>query len=99
MIEPTDEMVTALLGEVSLIEGEPRAAVAAVLAIVARDHCLERRGHVFHPLRKWPINRGGLHPHYCVSCSDGHAKGSGCINCRQTGYDQTPWPNCQECKP
>lgn len=37
MIEATDEMVRALLGEVSLIDGEPRAAVAAVLAIVERN--------------------------------------------------------------
>lgn len=100
MIEPTDEMVQAFarvfftnpLGE------DVRAGLAAVLAIVARDHCLEAKGHVYHPLaREWPLNCGGMHPHYCASCSDGHAKGDGCINCRQTGYDQTPWPNCGAC--
>lgn len=30
------------------------------------------------------------HLHICVSCSDGTAPGPGCINCRDTGMDQTP---------
>lgn len=48
---------------------------------------------------EWPNGRGGKHPHYCVTCSDGETQGPGCINCRSTGFDQTPWPNCQECTP
>ncbi|MFI5895701.1 hypothetical protein ACIA5D_36960 [Actinoplanes sp. NPDC051513] len=30
------------------------------------------------------------HAHVCVSCSDGIQPGAGCINCRNTGMDQTP---------
>lgn len=31
------------------------------------------------------------HAHACVTCSpDGRQPGPGCINCRQTGWDQTP---------
>jgi len=71
----------------------------AELAIVGRDRCMERRGHVYHPLaRKWPSGRGGSHPHYCVSCSDGEVQGPGCDSCRSTGMDQTPWPRCEECR-
>lgn len=94
-------------GEVDL--DDMKVALAAVLTIVERDYVIERRcPHGSHPARcgpcrfdavKWPLNCGGMHPHYCVSCSDGHAKGDGCINCRQTGYDQTPWPNCAGCAP
>jgi hypothetical protein len=75
------------------------AAIGDVLAIVERDYDVQRRTSHGWPARVWPLNRGALHPHYCVSCSDGHAKGDGCINCRQTGYDQTPWPTCEGCKP
>jgi hypothetical protein len=75
-----------------------RAGLAAVLAIVERDRCLQPRGHVFHPLRNWPPGRGGSHPHYCVSCSTGAAPGAGCGNCRSTGMDQTPWPDCADCR-
>lgn len=70
MIEPTDEMVTAFMRAAAetpvQVAGREllnaRAGLAAVLAIVARDHCLERRGHVFHPLAKdqspkWRCNR------------------------------------------
>ena len=74
-------------------------ALTAVLALVERDYDVQRRMAHGWPARVWPLNRGALHPHYCVTCSDGHAMGPGCINCRQTGYDQTPWPNCQECQP
>lgn len=138
MIEPTDEMLAAFLAEARpsrlWADGDPdwRAGLAAVLAVVARDRCLEAAGHVWHPLarpvtdpclcgadlgppwdstphqkggrgcrgaRQWPSGRGGSHPHFCVSCSDGETAGPGCINCRQTGFDQTPWPDCPECKP
>lgn len=36
-----------------------------------------------------------FHNHVCSTCSPDHINpGSGCINCRQTGYDQTPCVNC-----
>lgn len=35
------------------------------------------------------------HKHYCLVCSDGRKPGPGCINCRSTGYDQTPCLDCQ----
>lgn len=68
------------------------------LAAIERDRCLQPRGH--RPLRKptWLPGRGANHPHYCVSCSDGETQGPGCINCRQTGMDQTPWPHCEGCR-
>lgn len=113
MIEPTDEMVTAAaeVAEEEMIrrlgrdlgtihrDDIIRAILKAGLAIVERDWCLERRGHVYHPLakRQWPTGRGGSHPHFCVSCSDGETAGPGCGNCRSTGMDQTPWPSCGEC--
>lgn len=117
MIEPTDEMVEAfrvawhekavelVASGATSIDGSlaTRAGLAAVLAILARDRCMERRGHVHHPLRKrtptWLPRRGANHPHFCVSCSDGDGQGPGCINCRRTGMDQTPWPHCKECAP
>lgn len=35
--------------------------------------------------------------HVCVSCSPRpDVPGPGCINCRQTGYDQTPCVKCSE---
>lgn len=101
MIDPTDEMYEALFdaGEASGGEFASKEDVmrglAAVLAIVERDWCVEPRGHVDHPL--WPSGRGGSHPHFCVSCSHGGSRGLGCHNCRQTGFDQTPWPDCREC--
>jgi hypothetical protein len=119
VIEPTDEMVEAFRA----VEGtggwgrnDPREAVraglAAVLAIVARDRCMEASGHDdplrhvepsvedwdWAPPKGWPSGRGGSHPHYCVSCSDGETQGPGCLNCRQTGMDQTPWPRCEGCR-
>jgi hypothetical protein len=109
VIEPTDEMRTTAYRTAREWAVQHRhalpddrmldSALAAVLAIAARDRCMERRGHVFHPLdRKWPAGRGGSHPHYCVGCSDGEAPGPGCGDCRSTGMDQTPWPQCQECR-
>lgn len=100
MIEPTDEMVEAFDGPKSS-NAWVREGLRSVLAIVERDRCMERRGHVYHPLARpqWPSGRGGQHPHYCVSCSDGETAGPGCGNCRQTGMDQTPWPSCEGCKP
>lgn len=113
MIEPTTEMVRAfaaaadarcedLIDEgvtlTTLDEGTViRAGLAAVLAIVERDRCMERKGHVYHPLAKSKPGRGVNHPHYCVSCSNGETRGPGCMNCRQTGFDQTPWPTCEGC--
>jgi hypothetical protein len=74
------------------------AGLAAVFALVERDYCLEPPGHASRsPRPKWPLGRGGSHPHYCVSCSDGVDEGPGCMNCRWTGMDQTPWPNCEAC--
>lgn len=104
MIEPTDEMrATAFraartwAAEYGHSQPDDRMLLAALAD--ARDRCMERRGHVFHPLvkPKWPSGRGGQHPHFCVSCSDGETAGPGCINCRSTGMDQTPWPDCEEC--
>jgi len=37
---------------------------------------------------------GSDHRHFCLVCSDGNSPGPGCINCRQTGMDQTPCLNC-----
>lgn len=73
------------------------AAIKDVLAIYARGRCLAPAGHVYHPLAKPKSGRGVLHPHYCLSCSDGEGKGAGCGNCRQTGFDQSPWPDCAGC--
>lgn len=106
MIEPTDEMVAVFRDAwMRSMQTDPstddpeavadRAGLAAVLALVERDYCLERKGHVYHPLTK--PGRGVNHPHFCLSCSNGETRGPGCINCRQTGFDQTPWPDCREC--
>jgi hypothetical protein len=36
-----------------------------------------------------------FHNHVCATCSpDGIHGGAGCINCRNTGYDQTPCVDC-----
>lgn len=113
MIEPTDEMIRAYEAAAAeefnwiAVRGS-RRGLAAVLAVVARDRCLAPAGHVHvepsvedwdwtPPKREWPPGRGGKHPHYCVSCSDGEKAGPGCGICRSTGFDQTPWPNCGRC--
>ena len=100
-IEPTTEMLNAYEIAAERALGAPTqgslAGLAAVLAIVERDRCMQQRGH--DRPREWPDGVGGKHPHHCASCSRDGKPGPGCINCRQTGYDQTPYPNCQECKP
>jgi hypothetical protein len=51
-LEPTDEMVAAFerfMTDVTPEVGQTRNALAAVLSIVARDRCMEARGHVYHP--------------------------------------------------
>lgn len=60
VIEPTDEMRRAYEQAAAEEWGWIAArssgqGLAAVLAIVARDHCMERRGHVYHPLRAVPV--------------------------------------------
>jgi hypothetical protein len=65
VIEPTEEMKRAFReaqarrAEELVAEGALLGAhdildrgLAAVLAIVERDHCMEPRGHVYHPLRR-----------------------------------------------
>jgi hypothetical protein len=57
VIEPTDEMIYAFAGEPEITATDAhaiRVGLAAVLAIVDRDRCPERRGHVWHPLDKTP---------------------------------------------
>jgi hypothetical protein len=102
VIEPTDEMVQLVYERIDFWNHGSdgiREGLVDVFALVERDYDVRDRTSHGWPARVWPLNRGALHPHYCVTCSDGHAMGPGCINCRQTGYDQTPWPNCQECRP
>jgi hypothetical protein len=109
VIEPTDEMVEAYgravwstprsKSDAETTRARRRAGLAAVLAIVERDRCMQPRGHAQHvPRQPRPDGRGSSHPHFCVTCSDGEAAGRGCINCRLTGMDQTPWPRCEECR-
>jgi hypothetical protein len=95
MIEQTDEMVqvaeeAAHDHGVFLHDHQSKAILTAVLALVERDNDVR-------PHRKPKPGRGVSHPHYCLSCSDGETKGAGCMNCRQTGFDQTPWPTCGGC--
>lgn len=57
MIELTDEMIYAFAGEPEITATDAhaiRVGLAAVLAILDRDRCPERRGHVWHPLDKAP---------------------------------------------
>lgn len=35
-----------------------------------------------------------FHNHVCGMCSDGIHQGRGCVNCRNTGMDQSPCLNC-----
>lgn len=107
MIEVTDEMVTAAaeVAEDEMVrrlgrdlgtlhrDDIIRAALKAALAIVERDWNMQPNPNA----RKSRPGRGVNHPHYCLSCSNGEAKGPGCMNCRQTGFDQTPWPSCAGC--
>lgn len=88
MIKLTSEMQQAFLdarSEADRREGPSTAYVAglaAVLAIVERDH-------VMRPRRAAMVR--DPHAHVCISCSpDGSRPGAGCGNCRQTGFDQTP---------
>lgn len=106
MIDPTAEMVIAAWDalpvsaqDAGLIDlDDMRVVLAAVLAIVERDWNMQPRPDGSHlHRREWPSGRGGKHPHFCVSCSDGEVPGPGCDNCRSTGMDQTPWPTCEEC--
>lgn len=104
MIEPTDALRRAYVDAWDP-NADPDelmdARLLAVLAELSRDYCLQRKGHVWNPSDRrppqWPPGRGAKHPHYCVSCSNGETPGPGCINCRSTGYDQTPRPDCEEC--
>lgn len=44
---------------------------------------------------EWQHRKKYFHNHVCASCSpDGRRPGIGCMNCRNTGMDQTPCPNC-----
>lgn len=83
MIEPTDEMMQAFdagytTQDPNAIRPIPsvRAGLAAVLAIVERDRCMERRGHVFHPLAKrnqpLPLSVGRIQS-YCGRVERPHA--------------------------
>jgi hypothetical protein len=105
MTEVTDQMVAAFEGVwwsrpvISAHQGVDdrdrqaiRGGLAAALTVVERDRCLKPSGHVFHPLaHPAPKDPRAPHSHVCVSCSpDASAPGPGCVNCRQTGWDQTP---------
>lgn len=62
MIEPTDEMLDAYVDAADPwddTDGQARARIAAVLAIVGRDRCMEPRGHVWHPLDMTPPTPAG----------------------------------------
>lgn len=75
MIEPTGEMVFAAEREVGIFgyllsDSQKRKVVAAVLAIVERDRCMEPAGHAWHPLAKRaPVmhlaTKGDAHMHCC----------------------------------
>lgn len=62
MIALTAEMRAAAARRMGVDDLDPWtvAALVDVLALVERDHCLERKGHVFHPLAK---SKPGLHAH------------------------------------
>jgi hypothetical protein len=107
VIEVTHEMVTTFMQAAQAtpvqVAGREllntRTGLAAVLALVERDYRIEPRPpwDEFGPLAKSKPGRGVNHPHYCLSCSNGETKGPGCMNCRQTGFDQTPRPTCGGC--
>lgn len=69
---------------------------AALAALVARREALAVEKHKSEH-NCWPKPKPDpyFHNHVCRTCSpDGKNPGQGCINCRQTGYDQSPCPNC-----
>jgi hypothetical protein len=79
VIEPTDEMVEAYgravwptprsKSDAETTRARRRAGLAAVLAIVERDRCMQPRGHADQPLAAPPIVhlaiRGDGHVHCC----------------------------------
>jgi len=71
----------------------------SVLAVIREAYAARQADARPEAKPGWPTGRGGDHPHFCVSCSDGITQGPGCLNCRSTGFDQTPWAECQGCKP
>lgn len=93
MIEVTKEMVQLVYSRIDFVNhGDDGIAegLAEVLALVAQDRCLAPAGHVYHPLAK-PRDPRAPHSHVCISCTpDDVTPGPGCINCRNTGMDQTP---------
>lgn len=70
MIEPTDEMRAAYLAAWAGNGCSIKAGLAAVLAIVERDHCLERRGHA-----RGPLTKGAPTPRRCEAV---HEDGTRC---------------------
>lgn len=54
MIEPTDDLVQAAQAATCGAESDEcmRDALVAAFAILARERCMERRGHVWHPLAR-----------------------------------------------
>lgn len=85
-IEVTEEMLIAFREAVRSggdnVDDIRADGLAAVLAIVERDHAMRPR--------RVQIDRDP-HAHVCVTCSpDGRRPGAGCMNCRHTGMDQTP---------
>lgn len=66
----------------------------------ARDQReLDRIGAVLAAVWDSP-STASIHPrHHCMSCGTLDAPGPGCVNCRQTGYDQTPCKACAQDPP
>lgn len=90
MIEPTDQMVTAAaeVAEDEMIrrlgrdlgtihrDDIVRAILTAGLAVAERDYCLERRGHVWHPLA-----REREDPEWSCPICGYYNRGSVCTHC------------------
>ena len=77
MIEPTDEMRAVVKRRMGVADGDQLdpwmdAAIGDVLAIVARDRCLEQR-HVFHPLTKPAPAPFAPTVDPCTGCGDAEA--------------------------